>query len=275
MEDTRLLEELCAEFLPVVARLAESGDYSVAVNGSHSKGTSDRNSDFDFSVYYDKPVDSEIMRAVITQWNGLAAKWKEKGVIVDGIFPRTYAEVEEQMDAWLSGKGSGISYVWTIWGYHILTEIQNQLILVDTGGRAGKWKERLSVYPEALKKSIMDKHVMSLRYWRSDYHYRNKVGRKDVVFLASLTARLVQDMMQVIYALNETYYPGDGSNLKYTQNFAIKPDDFESRITRLFMVSEEADAWRLQYEGCISLIDDTLALADEFYYQNCNQKYRS
>lgn len=265
MPNTNLLDEICDDILPVVRKLSATDEYSVTMNGSHSKGTSDQNSDYDISLFCEKLADQDTMRAVYGEWNEHAAMWKERGVIIDGIFPRTYAEVEEQMDSWLAGEGTKQPYVWTVWGYHILTEIFNQQILEDPSGRAAKWKERLAVYPGALKKSILDKHCFSLKYWRADYHYSNKVKRKDVVFLAFLTARLVHDMMQVIYALNEKYYPGDGSNLKYTKDFSIKPDDFENRIVHVFQISEEEDAYRHQYDNVVSLIDDTLALTEVFY----------
>lgn len=122
------------------------------------------------------------------------------------------------------------------------------------------WKERLSTYPEALKDSIIKKHVTSLEYWRNDYHYKNKAQRKDAVFLASITTRLVHDMMQVIYALNEFYYPGDGMNLKYTEQFKLKPENFEARVTDIFRISDADDTYEVQYEKLTGLIDEVLEL---------------
>jgi len=111
-----------------------------------------------------------------------------------------------------------------------------------------------------LKKAIVKQYSASLKYWRNDYHYLNKVNRKDVVFLASITARLVQDIVQIVYALNEFYYPGDGMNLEYTRQFKKKPRNFEERAADVFCVSETEGAYKIQYEKVIDLIDDTLAL---------------
>ena len=49
-----------------------------------------------------------------------------------------------------------------------------------------------------IKRCCDNKHLASLRYWGSDYHYAHKTVREDAVFLAGLTACLVHDTMQVI-----------------------------------------------------------------------------
>jgi len=36
-------------------------------------------------------------------------------------------------------------------------------------------------------------------YWRHDHHYASKVQRQDVVFLAGLSAKLVHDVVQVLF----------------------------------------------------------------------------
>jgi len=256
MMDKTLYDEMCGAFFPVFKKLSATDVYSITLGGSHGKGISDLNSDFDFRIYYEKPVENDMKVLVFDEVKTLCAEWKEKGVKVDGIFPRAYADVDEQLDLWMSGKGKPVPYTWTVWGYHILTDIYHQQILEDTHGKAAEWKERLAVYPAALKESLIKHHGSSLEYWKNDYHYKNKVDRKDVVFLNSVTNRLIHDMIQVVYALNEFYYPGDGMNLEYTQRFKLKPGNFEERITAILQSYEYAE----QYNNIIGLINDTLLL---------------
>lgn len=260
MDKNNLCNELCNDFLPAFRKLAGTEVYSITLAGSHGKGMADKNSDFDFCIYYENPAKMEDRRIAYKEIDRLMKKWKEKGVVIDGIWPRTYEEVDKQLDMWSAGKGEPDHYVWTIWGYHILTSIYNQQILEDPYGKIVQWKERLSTYPKQLKESIIKKHLSSLEYWRNDYHYLSKVHRKDVVFLASLTARLVNDIMQVLYALNEVYYPGDGMNLKYTEQFACKPESLEERVTDIFRLTDADDAYEMQYKKMGELIDDVLAL---------------
>lgn len=264
MMDESLYKEMCNDFFPVFQKLAGTEVYSITLGGSHGKGTADQNSDFDFGIFYEKPAERDVRRTAYKEISRLISKWKTENVSVDNIWPRTYAEVDEQLALWLTGQGKPEPYEWTIWGYHILTDIYNMQILKDPFGRAGQWKEQLSVYPETLKASIIRKHASSLSYWRNDYHYQNKVRRKDIVFLASLNARLLQDMLQIVYALNAFYYPGDGANLTYTEQFSCKPAHFEERIADILHLAEAEDAYEVQYRKMMELTDDVLALARAF-----------
>lgn len=263
MIEETLYKEMLSEFLTVFRKFAGTDVYSVTLCGSYGKGIADGNSDFDFGIYYEEPAEKSIRRQVYKEVQRLIEKWKAKGIVVDEVWPRAYSEVDEQLEMWLTGKGTPEPFVWTIWGYNPLTAIYNQQIIEDPYGRIARWKERLSVYPKPLKESIINKHASSLTYWRNDYHYRNKVHRKDVVFLASLTTRLIHDMMQVIYAVNEFYYPGDGMNLQYTEQFECKPERFEERIVDVLQVSEDEDGYEVQYKKMTGLMDEVLMLLVE------------
>lgn len=151
--------------------------------------------------------------------------------------------------------------VWTIWGYHILTDVYNQMVIEDPDGILADWHRRLSVYPPALKQALLRKHLESLRYWRHDYHYRHKVERGDIVFLAGLSSRLLHDCIQVLFALNETYYPGDGNNLKFIARFARVPEGFVEAVDDVLYPGQGESALRAQYERLLALIDAVESLA--------------
>jgi len=260
MIEESLTKELFNEFSPVLKTLAATNAYSITLGGSYGKGTQDAHSDIDFRFYCETQASSNTKRSTLNKVKHLSDEWKTKGIIIDGVWSRTYAEVDEQLDLWLSGNGSPTPYLWTIWGYNILTDIYNQKIIEDPLGKALQWKERLSAYPKPLKDSILKKHGSSLKYWRNDYHYINKVRRNDTIFLTSLTSRLLHDIMQVVFALNESYYPGDGNNLEYSRNFTIKPHSFESKVAAIIQPQSSKDMHKRQYNNLIGLIDDLLQL---------------
>ena len=103
--------------------------------------------------------------------------------------------------------------------------------------------------------------MVSLRFWRHDYHYAHKVERGDVVFLAGMAAKLVHEMIQVLFAVNETYYPGDGTNLAFVEKFEIVPQDFAARV-RMILYPPAEDAFAKQCAELMALIDEVLVLAD-------------
>ena len=61
-------------------------------------------------------------------------------------------------------------------------------------------------------------------------------------FLASVSSRLVHDMMQVLFAINKTYYVGDGNNLHYVKQFAIQPGDFAARVRAVLYTPQAGNA---------------------------------
>ncbi len=256
-----IIRTIFEEFVPICKHIAGEQRYAISVGGSLGKGTWDNRSDVDFRLFTDHavqwPNESPDLWA---DYFAAEKRWKERGFHIDGIWPRTVSEIDADLDAWLSGDIKPVELVWTIWGYHILPDISNQYVIEDPYAIISNWKERLSRYPPALKQAILNKYLASLRYWRTDYHYAHKVERADVVFLAGMTSKLVHEMIQILFALNETYFVGDGSNLTFIEKFKIVPRDFAARVSSI-LYPQPPDPTGSQYAALIELIDEVTALA--------------
>jgi hypothetical protein len=257
------IQAVIDECLPLLKTLAK-GRYAVTIGGSHGKGISDVRSDIDFRMFCSEIVGAPKHRET-EAWKlfrQAVDRWRTHGIDIDYCWIRTVSEIDAQLDAWLSGQPAPEEQVWTLWGYHLLTDIANQVIIDDPDGLVAAWQARLTPYPRALQRAIIQRHMGSLNYWRYDYHYRAKVERGDVVFLAGIATRLVHDMMQVLFAVNKTYYVGDGYNLDYVTRFAIQPSAFAERIGDILYPSQTEAMFTVQYEAIIRLIDDIARLAD-------------
>jgi hypothetical protein len=259
------LQAVIDDFIPVCRKLAEGrGRYAISVGGSRGKGTSDSRSDVDFRLFHEDDLPGT--GAAPALWQGYfaaEAKWRECGVIIDGIWPRKISQIDAALDGWLAGEIRPDPLVWTVWGYHLLPDIYHQAIIEDPYDVIGGWQRRLAVYPPALKKALLDKHLGSVRYWRQDYHYQNKVRRGDVVFLAGLTTRLVHDLIQILFALNETYFVGDGQNLDFVRRFRIAPPHFAGKVQGILYPESGEEVLVRQYEALVALIDEVVALAGD------------
>ena len=255
------VQAILAEFIPICQQLAGDQRYAIAVSGSLGKGTWDSRSDVDFRLFTDQPLfraSQDPARWV--DYQAAIKRWQERGVNIDGIWPRTVGEIDAALAGWLRGEIQPVNMVWTIWGYHILTDVSNQFVLADPYSIIATWKAQLSNYPPALKQAILSKYGASLRYWRTDYHYAHKVDRGDVLFLAGISAKLVHEIMQILFALNEIYYPGDGYNLRFVEKFTLVPVDFAARVQAI-LYPTGPDPFTTQYEALTALIDEVLALA--------------
>ena len=249
--------DLIATMTPLIADLAEDGRAAVALAGSRGKGRSDERSDYDFRVYADAYRGPDIRQTA--QWarfNDAMREWEGKGFRMDGVWMRSYGGVRRDLDAWLSGTAVPKTFEWTIWGYHLPTDLANQQITIDPDGVLAGWKRQLAVYPEALRLSVLQQYREVLQYWSQDYHYESKVARRDLVFLVGLTGKLANAILQVVFALNRTYFPGDGWNLPMAAGLERLPPDFVSRMASILQPGSDADASRRQRKELIAMIAD-------------------
>jgi hypothetical protein len=259
-----MVQAVIEDLMPICRSLAEGrGRYAISIGGSQGKGLSDPRSDIDFRLFHERDLPWTDTRPEL--WAGYfqaEARWRARGVLIDGIWARKIGDIDAALNRWIEGAARPDDLVWTIWGYHLLPDIHHQAILEDPFNVIGEWKRRLSVYPPKLKKALLDKHLGSARYWRQDYHYASKVRRGDAVFLAGLTSRLVHDLIQILFALNETYYVGDGQNLQFVEKFSLKPDGFVDRVVHILYPPAGDDRYERQYDHLARLIDDVARVAE-------------
>jgi hypothetical protein len=249
--------ELIAAMTPLLADLADDGKGAVALAGSRGNGRSDEQSDFDFRVYADAYRGPELRQtAAWLRVEDAMRGWQAKGVRMDRVWMRRYAGVQRDLDNWLAGVAVQKNFEWTIWGYHLPTDLASQQIIADPRGLLAGWKQQLAQYPETLRASALRQHMDILRYWAKDYHYESKVARRDLVFLVGLTGKLANAILQTVFAFNRAYYPGDGWNLPMAAELERLPPDFLPRMTAILEPGDDPDTWRRQRAELIGMIVD-------------------
>jgi hypothetical protein len=257
------LQPVIDELLPLCRALGE-GRRAVSIGGSYGKGTFDGTSDLDFRLFCERRISPPAAYAeAYARVQAAIDRWAEQGVTIDGCWVRTVGEIDEHLDRWVSGEGKPYDLVWTIWGYHVVTDVYNQWVIDDRDGILSGWRARLASYPEPLKEAIVSERLESLRYWRQDYHYQHKVARGDVVFLAGLSSKLVHDIIQILFAVNETYYCGDGNNLVFAERFAHAPERFVEKVEAILYPGQGEAALTQQYDRLAALIDETEVLVEK------------
>jgi hypothetical protein len=260
-----VVQEVIDDLMPIARKLAEGrGKYAISVGGSQGKGLSDGHSDVDFRLFHEKDLPwIDTNPDIWKDYFEAEARWKKKGINIDGIWSRKIAMIDASLNKILEGDPAPDDIIWTIWGYHILPDIHHQAILEDPYNIIADWKKRLSVYPPKLKKALLEKHLASVRYWRHDYHYQNKVKRGDMVFTAGLSSKLVHNLIQILFALNHTYYVGDGQNLDFIKKFSIAPLDFSGKVKAILYPTPSDTVFKDQYDALANLIDEVVQLAVE------------
>lgn len=253
--------ELIAAMTPLIADLAENGRGAVALAGSRGKGRADAQSDYDFRVYAHDYRAPDIRHT--EQWNRFEAArldWEAKGIRMDGVWMRSYAGVHRDLAAWIDGTPVPKEFEWTIWGYQLPTDLFNQQIIYDPEGQLADWRAQLATYPERLRTALLRHYREILAYWAGDYHFASKVVRRDLVFLVGLTGKLANAILQVVFALNRVYYPGDGWNLPMAAELPLVPKDFISRMEAIVSPGQDPGAWSRQRQNIIAMVMDLEAL---------------
>jgi hypothetical protein len=245
------------DVLPIIRAFAD-GRYAVSVAGSIGRGNADQHSDIDIRMYVDT-LSADHTR-VEQQLDVAMARWSQQGVVIDGCWIRPVDEVSAELARWCSGGVVPEPIVWTIWGYHLPCDVYHQTIVEDPFGIIAGWKALVQNYPPLMKAALLQEHLAPVRYWRQDYHYRHKVQRQDVVFLAGLTSKLVHHLIQILFALNETYYVGDGNNLAFVQRFAHVPDNFAARVEDVLYPRRGDGMYEQQRDTLFQLVDEVEAL---------------
>lgn len=111
-----------------------------------------------------------------------------------------------------------------------------------------------------IKSHSVENSDNGLPWTRADYHYESKVARRDIIFLAGITAKLIHSIMQVHFALNRTYFVGDGWNLDVAKDFAVGVADLAQRVEQVLnLCSANADLAE-QRRQLIALIDEVETL---------------
>lgn len=256
------IDKIASEITPIFRKMFH-GRLAIGISGSIGKKVSDARSDIDFRVFYDEWIDDKNeLERLHKELQAKIVLFREQGIKVDDYWPRSISEVNGVIDTWFLGEGKPLDVVWTVWGYQPLTDFANQYVIDDEHNVIGGWLERLSHYPEKLKQKTIDRCLGSLKYWRQDYHYESKVMRRDIVFLNGITTKLMHEIIEILYALNETYYVGDGNNLKFMEGFNLLPDDFFHRVESILVPNKKEDMFEKQRKELISLIDDVVGLVE-------------
>ena len=63
-------------------------------------------------------------------------------------------------------------------------------------------------------------------------------------------------MSQVIFAINEMYFTGDGNNIRYIDNFEYKPVNFGERVKAALYPTNTENMFENQRQSLIGLISE-------------------
>lgn len=266
------------EALVEVLKQTTKGTCAIALAGAHAKGVADASSDIDFYIFAEEAQPMELRRALIesiadpgttpwldetfdaTPWGG-GMDFMYQGTPVE-VTARTFDRMNRVVDGCLAGEFEIIPATWTSNGYYTfiyLCELSFIMPVYDPEGTLAALQKKAAVYPEALRRSIVETFWGRANTWLDNFHYESAIERQDVLFTAPIVLHTILDLVQVIFALNHTYFSGDKKLEVALSKLPACPAILLKELRFLLSAPETAESFARQ-RALLHLIRDELAL---------------
>jgi hypothetical protein len=271
------------ELLPLVRAFCAGEEYGVALGGSHAKGTADAHSDVDVYLFADAFLPAARRVELVTVRLGEAARAVSWGAdepfveggtdfSVDGVLVECWLrgarQVESTLAACVRGGIRREHKAWTAMGFFehvVLGDVHAMRVVEDPAGMLARWKATVATYPEPLRDTLLRRFMAEAAFWPENPHYLGAVERGDVIYTSAIVQQTVQALIQVVFALDRVYFPGEKKLADALEKLPSAPRDFAARIQNVLCPGacpSVADL-RAQSRGLAGLVRETRALVAE------------
>jgi len=230
------------------------GVQGIVLGGSRARGTHIATSDVDLGIYYDpdSPLDVNALGKVATQLDdahrpdviteiGGWGPWINGGgwlqiqsYPVDFLY-RDLRKVGAVIDDCLHEKvemfyqpGHPFGFVSSIY----LAEVAVCQLLWDPADILAALKKKIIPYPVALQKALVQKFAWEINF--SIQIARKSTERLDVTYAAGCCFRSLMCMLQVLFAVNKTYWLNEKGAVALAETFPRKPESLRARVNETF-----------------------------------------
>ncbi len=243
MQHDILLQKIIEQLKPVY------GLRAIVLGGSYASGSQRPDSDIDIGLYYyeGQSLDTEHIRAIASQLNdtpdptvtelGGWGTWVNGGAWltiggqrVDFLY-RNIDFVSSTIDDCLVGKFRSDYWQQPAYGFHSFMYCTETAIcrpLYDPDHSIEPLKAKVAHYPPRLKQAIIKSFLWNARF-TLDNSYKS-AARGEVYQVTGCLARAIHCLVQVLYALNETYYISEKNLAADIDSFSIRPEKFIERV---------------------------------------------
>ncbi|MAT44931.1 MAG: hypothetical protein CL609_21575 [Anaerolineaceae bacterium] len=171
----------------------------------------------------------------------------------------TVEETIEELNMILTG-----DYQWRLDNYFYplgrLAMWKKMTIFYDPDGVLKYFKDKLSIYPKELAYHVIKFHIEALA---DNEDLERAVYRKDIFFYHFALELALDHFLQVLFALNNTFFPSRKRSMEYIQGFEIKPMDCENRLTQVILNGGVANTLGESYELWSNLVQDLKLLVHD------------
>jgi hypothetical protein len=274
------IQRAVSDLLPLVRQFAQ-GDYAIALGGSHAKGTADAEADVDLYLFAHAVLPGDERKRIASDFSpeiGSIRSWGDDAPFTNAgtdfrfrghtveCWLRDIGHIEQSIAECRQGVVKREFVTWTTTGFYnhcCLSDVSVMVPLDDPFGIIARWKSQVSTYPPKLRQAIVNQHLAAAEFWPENFHYLSAIERRDVIYATGIVQQVVHNLVQVLFALNEVYFPGDKQLEVAMAHLPRQPPRLCERIRVLLFPGTPAttDVLREQRESLRSLLADVRDLA--------------
>lgn len=237
------------QLLPLLRRFCAPGgsEYGIALGGAHAKGVADAESDLDLYLFARKVLSAAERSQLCEQFDGIdrISGWGEASPFVQGGTDFYYRGLK--VECWLRNSDYVANIIaecqqgivrhslvtWTVMGFYnycTLSDLHHMQPIDDPAGLLARWQAEVAEYPALLRQAIITSCLRAAQFWPDNFHYRTAVARADTIYVTGIVQQVVHHLIQVVFALNCVYFPGDKKLAAAIAHLPIQPERFAERI---------------------------------------------
>ena len=261
------------------------GIRAVVLGGSYAQGTQRPTSDVDLGLYYDEqaPFDIEDVRraasGISVDGEPVVTGFYEWGAWVNGgawihtaagkvdLLYRNLDQVRRVIADATDGKVELDYLQQPPYGFRSVIYLAETAIcqpLYDPAGLVTALKQGVAAYPPKMKAKVIQDNLWNVEF--TLLHARSFASQGDVYNTAGCLTRALSALTQVLFALNETYFISDKRAIEIIETFAIRPEDYAARVSRILGQSgESTEALAQTVELLSALFRNVVELAGAYY----------
>ncbi len=258
------------------------GIETIVLGGSFARGTANKDSDIDLGIYYfEKSMPSikelrEIAKtfnskAVVTgfyewgQWVNGGAWIPTKAGKIDWLY-RNLDQVRRVIEEARQGRFSWDFRQQPPFGYFsatYLADLQQNIALYDPNGTFARLKEETRVYPEALRKAIIQEHLWSVEF--TLLNAKKSAERGDIYSTVGCMTRMAAELTQALFALNRVYFSTEKEALESVEGFERKPAGFAQRLNAILSHPGKGEELTRSLKNFEEIAREAMVLAGPLY----------
>jgi hypothetical protein len=126
-------------------------------------------------------------------------------------------------------------------------------IIFDESQVLDSLKKILLIYPDNLKEEMINFHIKKIN---DKGDFGRAILRKDVLFYHQVLEVSIDHYLQILYAINKTYYPSRKRTKQYIDSFKLKPENCYERLLDVIKLGSSAEDIETSYDLWCSLVND-------------------